>query len=74
VDLAGWAIADRLKRKHFLSGIIAPGATVVVVSSPEVQLGNQGGIITLLDAQGLKVHGVSYTKEQAQREGWTVVF
>jgi uncharacterized protein YukJ len=74
MDLTGWAIADRLKRKHLLSGSIAPGAVAVVVLSPEVQLGNQGGIITLLNAQGLKVHGVSYTKEQAQREGWTIVF
>jgi uncharacterized protein YukJ len=74
VDLTGWAIVDRLERKHFLSGIIASGATVVVVTSPQVQLGNQGGIMTLLNDQGLKVHGVSYTKEQAQREGWTIVF
>jgi uncharacterized protein YukJ len=74
VDLTGWAIADRLKRKHLLSGLIPPGEVVMVVLSPEVQLGNQGGIITLLDAQGLKVHGVSYTREQVQREGWTIVF
>jgi len=36
-------------------------------------LGNNGGIITLLDPGGLKQHGVSYTKEQA-RSGWTVLF
>jgi uncharacterized protein YukJ len=35
---------------------------------------NQGGEITLLDPQGLKVHGVAYTKAQAERSGWTVVF
>ena len=56
------------------SDLPGAGAPVVVVLSPEVQLGNQGGIITLLDTHGLKVHGVSYTKEQAQREGWTIVF
>jgi hypothetical protein len=39
-----------------------------------VQLGNKGGIITLLDDQGLKVDGVSYTEQQAQLEGWTLVF
>jgi hypothetical protein len=37
-------------------------------------LGNSGGIITLLNAEGLKVHGVAYTKEDARREGWTIVF
>jgi hypothetical protein len=38
------------------------------------QLGNHGGAITLLDPEGLKVHGVSYTAEQAGREGWTITF
>jgi hypothetical protein len=37
-------------------------------------LGNNGGIVTLLDPQGLKVHGVSYTRDQAAREGWTITF
>ena len=74
MDLAGWAIADRLKRTQRLSGIMAPGAAFVVPLSPGVQLGNQGGIITLLNTQGLKVHGVSYTQEQTRREGWTIVF
>lgn len=74
VDLTGWAIADRLKNKHLLAGTLAPGATLVVALPPDMQLGNKGGIITLLDNQGLKVHGVSYTQKQAQREGWTIVF
>jgi hypothetical protein len=39
-----------------------------------VQLGNKGGSITLLDGQGLKVAGVAYTAEQGQREGWTITF
>jgi hypothetical protein len=39
-----------------------------------VALGNRGGTITLLDASGLKVHGVSYTSDQARREGWTLTF
>ena len=37
-------------------------------------LGNNGGAITLLDPNGLKVHGVSYTASQAEASGWTVVF
>ncbi len=36
-------------------------------------VGNNGGIITLLDPQGFKHHGVCYTKEQAL-SGWTVLF
>jgi hypothetical protein len=30
--------------------------------------------LTLLDAAGLKVHGVSYTKAHAAAQGRTVVF
>jgi hypothetical protein len=37
------------------------------------QLSNNGGIITLLNPEGLKYHGVSYNKEQC-RSGWTIVF
>jgi len=40
----------------------------------DVQLGNQGGAITLIDGAGLKVSGVFYTAAQARQEGWTIVF
>ena len=74
INLANWQIADKLKHKHTLSGTIAAGATLAVVLPSTVQLGNKGGLITLLDSNGLKVDGASYTEQQAQREGWTVVF
>jgi hypothetical protein len=74
INLTGWAIADRQKQKHSLSGSLPAGQTVVIPLPPNVQLGNQGGVISLLNPDGLKVDGVSYTREQAQREGWTVVF
>jgi hypothetical protein len=73
VGLARWTIADRLKDKQSL-GMLAAGATVRVSVQPPVQLGNKGGIITLLDDRLLKVDGVSYTEQEAQREGWTLVF
>ena len=53
---------------------LAAGATLEVVLGGDVQLGNQGGTITLLDAAGLKVAGVSYTAAQAAQEGRTIVF
>jgi hypothetical protein len=37
-------------------------------------LSNKGGIVTLLDERGRKVDGVSYTQEQAQQVGWTLIF
>ncbi|HEY9613388.1 DUF2278 family protein [Allocoleopsis sp.] len=75
VDLTGWALADRLKHKHTLKGTIEPGAVMrVPLSEADVQLSNDGGIITLLDAKGIKIDGVSYTKEEAKKQGWTIVF
>jgi uncharacterized protein YukJ len=65
---------DRMKHMHTLSGTLAPGATLVVALPPAVQLGNRGGLISLLNRQGLKVDGVAYTEEQADKEGWTIVF
>jgi hypothetical protein len=54
------------------------GATRPAVASVEVvDFGSRlGGLrpIMLMDARGLKVHGVAYTREQVDREGWTVVF
>ena len=37
-------------------------------------MSNEGGSITLLDASGLKVHGVAYTKAQVARQGWSITF
>ena len=74
IDLAGWRIADQQKRKCPLAGSLPAGGVITVRLAAPTQLGNSGGIITLLNADGLKVDGVSYTKAQAQREGWLVVF
>jgi uncharacterized protein YukJ len=75
VDLTGWALADRLKRRMPLpdSTLRAGEARRFDLAAP-VQLSNDGGLITLLDPTGLKVDGVAYTKDQASREGWTLVF
>lgn len=76
VDLNGWALTDSLKRKSPIKDIkLAPGAFVTVpLTGKDIQLGNEGGIITLLDQEGTKIHGVSYTKDDAKNQGWTLVF
>jgi len=76
VNLAGWAIANKAKQRHALTGTIARnGGTLTVKLPVQVPLSNDGGIITLLDEHGLKVHGVSYTKQQAtQSEGRVLTF
>ena len=73
IDLAGWQVADQQKRKCAIAGMLPPGGVVKVALTVPTKLGNSGGIITLLNAQGLKVDGVSYTSAQAKREGWLVV-
>ena len=74
ISLDGWQLADKQKAKMPLGGTLGPGATVRVDVQPPVALSNKGGIITLLNQNGLKVHGVSYTKQQANQPGWTIVF
>jgi hypothetical protein len=76
VNLNNWILANKQKHHYRLSDIRLKAGNVVTISLVEadIQLPNEGGIITLLNAQGIKVHGVSYTKENAQKQGSTVVF
>ena len=74
VNLSGWALLDTQKKRLPLSEVLSAGATRVVRVSQPFALSNKGGVITLVDEKGLKVHGVSYTKEQARHPGWTIVF
>ncbi len=75
VSLDGWSIADKTKKKEMLSGTIAAGATIThTLSGKTAQLSNEGGIITLLNKDGLKISGVSYTKAQASQQGKVITF
>jgi hypothetical protein len=75
IDLSGWTIKDSLKRSEALQGNIPPhGHLQVILSGEGAILSNKGGIITLLNAQALKVHGVAYTKEQASLEDRAIIF
>jgi len=74
IDLKGWNLTDKQKKKFPLQGTIGPGAATLITVKKPMELSNQGGIITLLNAGGLKVDGVSYTKAQASNPGWTIVF
>jgi uncharacterized protein YukJ len=74
VKLDGWALVDTQKKQLRLAGTLAAGATRAVKIQQPLALSNKGGIVSLLDDKGLKVHGVSYTREQARHPGWTIVF
>ncbi len=74
VSLEGWALLDTQKARLPLKGTLRAGATTTVPLSRPLALSNKGGVITVIDERGLKVHGVAYTKEQARQPGWTLVF
>jgi uncharacterized protein YukJ len=74
VTVDGWALLDTQKARLDLTGSIAAGATRLVNITHPLALSNKGGVITLIDEKGLKVDGVSYTKQLAKHPGWTIVF
>jgi uncharacterized protein YukJ len=75
VDVTGWHVVDRALHVGPLpSVVLKPGVTLLVHLPSTVQLGNKGGEIALVDANGLKIHGVAYTADQSARSGWTVTF
>jgi uncharacterized protein YukJ len=76
VNLSGWTLMDKnKKRSQIPPKTLEPGETVrVVLDGKGAQLGNKGGIISLIDDQGLKIDGVSYTREAVRKQGWTLIF
>jgi uncharacterized protein YukJ len=73
IDVTRYSILNRAGNKQPLVGFI-DAASSKGFPVPEAPLSNKGGTITLLNFNGLKVDGVSYTKEQAQREGDLLYF
>jgi uncharacterized protein YukJ len=75
LDLSGWALLDRLEHRTVLDATqLSAGEAVRIAFQPPAQLGNRGGLITLVNAAGLKVDGVAYTEQQAASEGRSIVF
>jgi len=74
VDLSAFALADKNKNHLALSGSLAAGAAVRITVKKPLELSNKGGTITLLDKAGKVIDGVNYTKEQASKPGWSIVF
>lgn len=75
VDLSRWRI--RNKDGHYEE--LTSGTTLLANESrdfdvPRCPLSNQGGLITLLNEQGQRVHGVSYTKAQVMQGDGVVSF
>jgi uncharacterized protein YukJ len=71
IDLTGWQVLDKLNKRDTIDhGVIQAGDTLrITLTGLGAQLSNKGGTITLLNKGGLKVDGVSFTKEDASHEG-----
>ncbi len=75
VNLKGWRIEDKKGRGNTLDVIIpAGGTTVIKLESGSTSLRNTGGVINLEDHEGVLMDTVSYSRNQASEEGWTIVF
>ncbi len=77
ISLKDWKIFDKSKTKSDTIGnVVIPGGDTIRIplSGTGAALGNDGGIITLLNEDGLKVDGVSYTKADASVPGTLVIF
>ena len=75
ISLKDWRLLNRNDEAYTLSADVwlAPGE-VRAVTMGDVPLSNSGGLITLLDERGVKVDGVSYTGDQASRDGEIILF
>jgi Uncharacterized conserved protein (DUF2278) len=74
INLTGWSLLDKTEAAMPLSGSLAAGESRQFLVQAPMVLSNKGGLITLVNAEGLKVDGVAYTKSQASHPGWTLKF
>ncbi len=75
ISIKGWSLLNSSDTAYTIADDIslAPGE-VKMLEMKGVPLSNKGGLISLLDNQGIKVDGVSYTRTQASKEGEVVIF
>ncbi len=74
-DLTGWELLDRNGRITTLAGTVDAGKSLSIpLDGKGIQLGNRGGTITLRNADGNKVHTVTYTAADARPEDTQTTF
>ncbi len=75
VHLKGWAILNKAEDSQAMTEdiVLAPGE-IHQVRMENAPLSNKGGLLTLLDGNGYKVDGVSYTRDQVKKEGYVLLF
>jgi len=74
VDLSGWRLTGGRGGQWPLQGKLRSGEAREIPLGEALPLSDDGGIVTLVNREGLKVHGVYYTSAQAARVGWRIPF
>lgn len=74
IELAGWKLLDRNKSATPLSGSIEAGETRRFTVTAPMVLSNKGGVISVINGDGLRVDGVTYSKAEASLPGYSVKF
>jgi uncharacterized protein YukJ len=68
-DLTGWSLAASATEHQDLAGVLT-GSGTLAVEVPQSFFDPGGGIVTLIDAAGLKVAGAVYPSPSEARPGW----
>lgn len=76
IPLTGWRLVDKMNNHFEIADLTLRGgsAATIVLPKNSMQLSNKGGEIRLVDSSNKIVHRVTYSKEQATREGLTITF
>lgn len=74
MSLNGWSIVDTQKNHMSIEGKINAGAAKTISIEDPFILSDKGGLITLVDEQGIKVDGVAYSESHILESGWTITF
>ena len=76
ISLDGWRLVDKNDHQFAIQGVTLAGgsAATLTLRKETAQLSNQGGEIRLINANNEVIHRVSYSKQQASREGETLIF
>lgn len=64
IDLAGWQLSDTLRRPMDLDGLLEAGTARKFAPVTPLQLGNNGGTLSLFNAAKGRVDRVRYRKEE----------
>jgi len=75
VDLQGWTVEDRDGNPDRLNQQLQAGeAKTITLSGQGARLSNKGGSITLKDSNDVRVHSVTYSKNDVVEQGRTLLF